>query len=174
MKTTLELVNRMQAEGIIEKYAIGGAIGATFYLEPSATVDIDIFVVLRTSSSSLLLSLTPIYDYLRRTGCTTEGEHIRIGDWPVQFLPANSPLEEEALAQAVSTEVDGVPTRVMTAEHLVAIALRTGRSKDHGRILQFLEQGLVNTDQLESILQAHGLESKWQNFRRRFLGNANE
>ena len=38
MKATLETINRMQAEGVIGNYAIGGAVGATFYLEPSATV----------------------------------------------------------------------------------------------------------------------------------------
>ncbi len=32
----------------------------------------------------------------------------------------------------------------MSAEHLVAIALRTGRPKDHNRILQFVEQDAVN------------------------------
>ena len=31
----------MRTDGVIGKYAIGGAVGATFYLEPSATLDID-------------------------------------------------------------------------------------------------------------------------------------
>jgi len=44
MKATLEVINRMQVEGVIGEYAIGGAVGATFYLEPFATLDIDIFV----------------------------------------------------------------------------------------------------------------------------------
>ena len=44
MKATLEVINRMQADGVIGQYAIGGAVGATFYLEPVATLDIDIFV----------------------------------------------------------------------------------------------------------------------------------
>ncbi|MFY9268862.1 MAG: hypothetical protein WAO55_03835 [Candidatus Manganitrophaceae bacterium] len=39
----------MQADGVIGKYAIGSAVGATFYLEPSATLDIDIFVSLQKS-----------------------------------------------------------------------------------------------------------------------------
>ena len=30
----------MQADGVIGKYAIGGAVGATFYLEPAATLDL--------------------------------------------------------------------------------------------------------------------------------------
>jgi hypothetical protein len=41
MKATLEVINRMRTDGVIGKYAIGGAVGATFYLEPSATRDID-------------------------------------------------------------------------------------------------------------------------------------
>lgn len=45
MKATLEMINGMQTEGVIGKYAIAGAVGATFYLEPSATADIDIFVM---------------------------------------------------------------------------------------------------------------------------------
>jgi hypothetical protein len=42
VKATLEAINQMQADGIIGEYAIGGAVGATFYLAPAATVDLDI------------------------------------------------------------------------------------------------------------------------------------
>lgn len=52
MKESLELINRMLADGVIDRYAIGGAVGATFYLEPAATLDIDIFVVLPSIWSS--------------------------------------------------------------------------------------------------------------------------
>ena len=62
VKSTLELINQMQADGIIGKYAIGGAVGATMYLEPAATLDVDIFVVLPSVPGSLLLSLAPIYE----------------------------------------------------------------------------------------------------------------
>jgi hypothetical protein len=34
----------MEADGIIDRYAIGGAVGTTFYLEPVATLDVDVFV----------------------------------------------------------------------------------------------------------------------------------
>ena len=34
IKHTIAAINQMQADGIIERYAIGGAVGATFYLEP--------------------------------------------------------------------------------------------------------------------------------------------
>ena len=40
-KATLE-VNPMQADRVIGRYAIGGAVAATFYLEPAATLDLDL------------------------------------------------------------------------------------------------------------------------------------
>ncbi|MGB9086409.1 MAG: hypothetical protein WCC46_17400, partial [Terriglobales bacterium] len=149
MKATLEAINQMQTDGVIGKYAIGGAVGATFYLQPAATLDVDIFVTLPTSPGGLLLSLAPIYDYLKSRGGVVEDEYIVIGGWPVQFLPPSGELEREAVAESVSTEVEGVNTWVMTAEHLIAIALRTGRPKDHNRILQFIEQDAVDRGKLQ-------------------------
>jgi hypothetical protein len=35
-------INQMQADGVVDRYAIGGAVGATFYLEPVATLDVDV------------------------------------------------------------------------------------------------------------------------------------
>ena len=116
-----------------------------------------------------MLSLTPIYDYLMARGSTVDGPHIMVGSWPVQFLPPSDDLEREALAQAVTADVEGVRTWIMTAEHLAAIALRTGRSKDHARILQFLEQDALDHDKLKVILNHHGLTLKWEDFKRRYM-----
>ena len=169
MKSTLEVINRMQADGVIGKYAIGGAVGATFYLEPSATLDIDIFVTFPTPRGSSLLTIAPIYNYLASRGYKTEKEYIVIDGWPVQFLPPNNALDEEALEQAIETEVERVRTRVMTAEHLAAIALKTGRAKDFARILQFIESGVLDADKLDPILSRHGLLAKWEHFGHKFL-----
>ena len=43
----LSLINQLEKDGVIARYAIGGAVGATFYLEPIATLDVDIFVIFR-------------------------------------------------------------------------------------------------------------------------------
>jgi hypothetical protein len=169
MKATLEVINRMQADGIIGKYAIGGAVGATFYLEPAATLDVDVFVSLPKSDSGALLTLAPLYDYLTQRGYKTDGEYVVIEGWPVQFLPPSDALGEEALAQAVETEVEGVRTWVMTAEHLVAVALQTGRAKDFSRILQFVECGVLDAGKFDLILTRHGLLAKWEQFGNRFL-----
>ncbi len=34
IQAVLKAINQMQADGVIHRYAIGGAVGATFYLEP--------------------------------------------------------------------------------------------------------------------------------------------
>jgi hypothetical protein len=169
MKATLQVVNQMQADGVISQYAIGGAIGATFYLEPTSTFDIDIFVSFQNVRGSSLVSLEPIYSYLKARGCKSEKEHVVIEGWPVQFLPPGDALDEEALAKAVQTDVDGIPTRVMTAEHLVAIALKIGRPKDRIRIAQFIESGILNQTRLTQILNRHGLLVKWEQFRHKYI-----
>jgi hypothetical protein len=85
-------INRMQADGVIERYAIGGAVGATFYLEPVATLDVDIFISFKDQAGSLLVSPEPVFSYLKARGCTMQGEYIVLAGWPVQFClpPARS------------------------------------------------------------------------------------
>ena len=57
MRRTLELLNELEKQGVSSRYAIGGAMGATFYTEPVLTFDLDIFVVLpRTPGGLLTLS----------------------------------------------------------------------------------------------------------------------
>jgi hypothetical protein len=171
MKATLEVINQMQADGVIGSYATGGAVDATFYLEPVATLDIYIFVSFQKAGS--LLTVSPIYNYLTARGHRAEKEYIIIGNWPVQFLPPANALVEEVLAQAVATQIENVPTRVMTAEHLTAIALQTGRAKDFSRILQFVESGTLDVNKLDQILARHGLLAKWEEFGHKFLkGNS--
>jgi len=172
IKEAIVAVSQMQADGVIDRYAIGGAVGATFYLEPVATLDVDIFVDLHSEPRSLLVSPRPIFDYLKARGGTIEGEHIVIGGWPVQFLPPTGPLVEEALSLAVEIDVEGIRARVFTSEHLAAIALQTGRAKDKARLLQFIEAGALNTERFQSILARYGLVDAWLKFERQFLSDA--
>ena len=165
----LAMLNRIVADNVIERYAIGGAVGATFYLEPVATLDVDIFVTFRAKSGQSLLSLQPLYDYLTAHGCSIKGEYVIIAGWPVQFLPPTGPLVEEALAKAVTVDVEGTPTHVFTAEHLAAIALQTGRAKDKARLLQFIEANSLDVHRLQAILARHCLVDRWRQFKRQFL-----
>jgi hypothetical protein len=159
----------MQRDGVIGRYAIGGAVGATLYLEPTATLDIDIFVSLESPPGATLPTLSPIYDYLTVRGHKIEKEYLWIEGWPVQFLPPGDALEEEALQQAVDVEIEGTRTWVITAEHLAAIALKTGRAKDFARLLQFVEAGALDASKLDAILKRYGLLGKWNQFGVKFL-----
>ena len=169
IQEVIRTINQMQADGVIGRYAIGGAVGATFYLEPVSTLDLDIFVAFRSEPGSLLISPQPIFDYLKARGGTVEGEYIVLAGWPVQFLPAGTPLVEEALAQAVEKDVAGTLARVFSAEHLAAIALQTGRAKDKARLLHFVEAGALDLGRFRSILTQHGLDEAWQKFEIQFL-----
>ena len=169
IRDVIAVMNQMHADGVIDGYAIGGAVAATFYLEPVATVDVDIFVMFRGARSSTLINPQPVFDHLKAQGFRMEGEYVMIAGWPVQLLAPAGPLGDEALAQAFTREVAGVPARVLTAEHLAAIALQTGRGKDKARLLQFIEAGALDPTVFEGIVERHGLDSQWQLFRRNFL-----
>lgn len=147
-------------------------MGATFYLEPMAALDVDIFVVFKPQPAQRLLSLQPIYDYLSGRGGVIEGEYVLIAGWPVQFFPPTSPLVKEAMAEAVAVNIDGLPARVFTAEHLAAVALQTGRAKDKARLLQFVESGAIDAERFKAILVRHDLDERWKEFQRTFLEEA--
>ena len=171
IKETIAAINRMQADGVIERYAIGGAVGATFYLEPVDTMDVDVFVSFKPTAGELLVSPQPLFDYLLARGGTMQGEYIVVAGWPVQFLPASNPLLEEALAEAIEKDVAGMSARVFTAEHLAAIALQTGRAKDKARLLQFVEAGALDAARFQAIVARHGLSSAWGKFVQQFLSD---
>lgn len=167
MEKTLKIINRLEADGVIERYAIGGAVAAIFYTEPFQTFDLDIFFATDISQSNLL-SLSSIYDHLAALGYEAEGESVLIEGWPVQFLPAFNALTAEAVDQAVEIKFKRTPTRVMRAEHLAAIMLQTGRAKDHARLVQLLEQHALDMELLKDIISRHGLMEKWHEFSQQF------
>lgn len=167
MEKTLKVINRLEADGVIGRYAIGGAVAAIFYTEPFQTYDLDIFFAADIPRRDLL-SLSPIYDYLAALGYEAEGESVEIEGWPVQFLPAFNPLIAEAIGQAIEIKFKRTPTRVMRAEHLAAIMLRAGRAKDYARLAQLLEEDALNVESFKDIISRHGLTEKWHEFQQRF------
>jgi len=167
MKETIKIINQMVKDGVIQEYAIGGAIAAIYYLEPFDTADLDIFVQVNATASDLMI-LAPIYEYLTEQGYEVKGEFIYIEGIPVQFLPVFNPLTEEAVEKAQTIKYARVTTRIMRPEHLVAIMLDTGRPKDYLRISMFLEQGALKMRSLNAVLKQHGLMKKWKDNEYRF------
>jgi hypothetical protein len=160
IERTLAVINEMLDEGVIESYALGGAVAAIFYVEPFDTQDVDIFVQIGHQKSDLM-TLSPIYNYLLRRGYQAKAEHVYIEGFPVQFLPTFNELTEEAVRQAQEVYLKYVTTRIMKPEHLVAIMLDTGRTKDYLRISMFLQADAVDRQRLRDVLQKHGLSQKW-------------
>jgi hypothetical protein len=165
IKDTYTVINRMQADGVIARYAVGGAIGATFYLEPAQTYDVDVFVILRPKAGQLLVNLEDIHSYLETLGCQVDRQgYSVIGGYPVQFLPADSPLLAEALERSMEHDYEGVPVQVFAAEYLAAIALSVNRGKDKIRLQQFRESEDFPVREFFEIIERHGLGDRWQRF----------
>ena len=168
IKQTLDVVNELEREGIIARYAIGDAVAAYNYVEPAVTEDLDILVSFETKPSGLV-TLDPILEFLRKCGYTDfSKEGILIEGWPVQFLPVADDLDREALSQAkpiaVRTNGGRVKARVLKPEHLVALALRVGRPKEFSRIAQFLGEKAVELTKLRAVLERHKLLPAWRKF----------
>lgn len=152
-----EVINQMVTDGVIERYAIGGATAAFFYLEPDMTFDVDIFCVLRGVEEDALNMLGPIYEYLKARGYKPEAEAVNIAGIPIQFLPVFNELNEDAVEYARVFDYSGVQVRVMSPEYLVAIMLQTGRTKDYVRVARFIEAGAFDPAVLNQLVDRHGL-----------------
>jgi len=171
VQAALKALNCLVNNGVIENYAIGGAIGASFYLPAMQTEDIDVFVFLPASSGPLV-TLTPVYEALKAQGGEVDREHVRFGNWPVQILTDANALIAEAIGEAVDTDYDGIPTRVFTPEHLCAIALQTGRAKDYARVILFLEENEVDVGVLSTLAARFGLSDRLKRTLERTKGEA--
>lgn len=152
------------AEGVLESYAVGGAVAATYFLEPISTQDVDVFVRLPAEPGKAVLDPTPIFAFLSHRGYGMEGEYAMIEGWPVQFLAPPGALGEEALERAETVEAGGVRVRILGAEHLAAIALSTGRAKDKARLLMFLEHPGFDRQEFEEIIERNRLGDVWAKF----------
>lgn len=164
LEKIIERLNDLQRRDVIGQHAIGGAFAFIFYAEPMTTRDLDVFAELPTSGG--LIVLDKLYEELHRLGYESEGDAVLIEGFPVQFLPAPTPLVHEALTEARTVEVGKQKTRVFSAEHAVAVALQTNRATDRLKIEHLLESGREPLDEarLEGILKAHGLEDRWKKF----------
>jgi hypothetical protein len=150
----LRAANELVSAGLIEDYALGGALAAIYYTEPFATYDADIIFI--SSDKTLSAGVPAIYWHLQSKGWHVEREHLIIKDFPVQFLAASG-LTEEAVRKAKRIEYDGVPAKVFSPEYIIAIAASVGRHKDLARIEQLMAQAKVDRALLDDILRRHNL-----------------
>jgi len=150
----LRAANELVSAGLIEDYALGGALAAIYYVEPFTTYDADIFFVAKDKTFSA--GIPAIYAYLQSKGWRVEREHLLVNDFPVQFLAASG-LTEEAVRHANRIEYENVPTKVLRPEYIIAIAASVGRHKDLARIEQMLEQAEIERTLLDDMLARYNL-----------------
>lgn len=172
LRKTIEVIARLAKQGVVERYAITGAVAALNYIEPTLTEDLDVLVSIahfETRQSGLIL-LDPIEKALADLGYIERSSvGIMIEGWPVQFLPVASELDEEALNRAIEldiglTDEPSVKARCLRAEHIVATAVKVGRLKDLARVQAFLQQDAVNLAALKDVLERHRLMGAWLSF----------
>jgi hypothetical protein len=150
----LRAANELVSAGLIEDYALGGALAAIYYVEPFTTYDADIFFVAK--DKTLSAGIPAIYSHLQSKGWRVEREHLLVNGFPVQFLAASG-LTEEAVRDARQIEYEGVPAKVFRPEYIIAIAASVGRHKDLARIDQMFEQAEIEKTLLDDILARYNL-----------------
>lgn len=168
MEEVIQILNRMVADSVIDKYAIGGGIAAVYYLEPYETDDIDVFLFPMIVGQHDLVSLEPVYSYLQAQGYEAVKEGVMIEGWLVQFVPAFASIQEEAIAEARAVTYGNTQTFVFGPEHLAAELLRSGRRKDHLRVIALIEAGKVDMPTFRGIVTRHELADRWKEFATKF------
>jgi hypothetical protein len=145
----IQVLNQAKREGIFRDYAIMGGYAVNYYVEPTFTVDIDTVVLVDTDAD-----YHKIFSYFTRQGNKMVNLYIVIDAIQVQFFPSTiSPLYKAAVINATTIPFKDVTTRIVTAEHLVALLLVSYRPKDKIRIMQLIK--VVNEDSLWGIVRQY-------------------
>ena len=147
LRDVLISLNDIKTAGIIQDYAIGGGYAVMFYGVEMTTYDLDVLVVLANEEDYHRL-----YEYFRTKETKIENVYIFIEEMPVQFLPNYiSPLFNSAIEEANIVEVDGVSSKFVTVEYLIALLLTSFRPKDKIRIDSLIKN--ADKDLLLGIIQ---------------------
>lgn len=166
MRELIELIDEMLKAQLLRTYAVFGALAQMRYTEAVVTMDADILIGVEDDSIAVL---SPIYAFCKDRGYFPEGEAIRVGAWPVQFIPAFDDLSTDAMEYAEQADVDGLRARVVRADYLAVMALKVGRAKDRLRILALLESAAVKTEEIANLANQYKLTDKWVKFQEQFL-----
>ena len=166
LEAALRLANGAVEKGLIGGYAVAGAFAFIYYGEPFETKDLDLLMSLSLTQGGLV-DVAPVYRHFVEGGAVAEGQFLRLSRILVDIVPAADALDEEALREAVEARVGGQTARILTAEHAVAIAVRTGRPRDHMKIARLLASApeCVDHRKLEDVLARHGLVEAWRRLR---------
>jgi hypothetical protein len=169
MEKAIKIINEMHAAGLFSRYAIGGGIAALFYIDPVTTFDLDVFIILPETSTTLV-SLSPLYLWLEKRGYKPRKEQVVIEGISVQFIPVYNDLIMEAVLESVRKRYGATPTFVVSPEYLAAIMVQTSRRKDRERLARLLDESEFSRKKLDALLVKHRLEAVFKDFIRRYYG----
>lgn len=170
MEKVIHIIDRAREDGLFSAYAVGGGIAALFYIEPVATFDLDVFIIIPSETTSSLVSLSPIYSWLEKHGYKPLKEQVIIEGIAVQFIPVFNDLVKDAVLNALDKKYGDTIVKVISPEYLVAIMVQTNRPKDKDRILKFLQQAGLDSCLLDSILQKYSLAPVFEKLKKDYYG----
>lgn len=163
MDKALDVINRLERSGVMKRYAIGGQAAVYFHTESMLlTYDLDVFVMPLAGHGSPALTVSPLYDHLKRKGYRARHQHVLIQGVPTQFIPAYNALVEEAVTRAMARTCGNVRTRILRAEHLLAIMLQMGRPRASIPMRLLLKEGAINRDDMADLVNRYALRREWQ------------
>lgn len=169
MKRTIQILNDLVKNKIVNEYAIAGGMAHFYYIEPSVTYDLDLIVNLSVKGNPLA-PLSDLYKWADENNFQTENEHIVIGGIPVQFLLAYNELVNEALLNRNEITLFDESTFILSAEYLMAIMLQTGRATDYERLIRFFDEADYDDNKLMNIIEKFGLLDNYNSFKKRING----
>jgi hypothetical protein len=149
----LRVLNSMKAEGVIEEYAVAGAMALVFWTEPVPTWDLDLLVLFPAAAGSPV-GLDRIDRWASDHGYPVHEAHVIVEGVPTQFVASPGRLGDEAVQTAATLDYEGVATRVVRPEHLLALYLqpepRTAKRRERAAML--LEWPGLDRKRLDAIL----------------------
>lgn len=163
MKKVIKVLKELVSHGIIEKYAIGGAVGVIFYTETLNTKDVDVFVAPEMTKSGII-HIGSIYEYLKKAGYSMEGQYFIIDGIPVDFIATYNELTVEALDNGIDKLYGKIKVKVLRPEYLLAIALQTVRIQDYKKVDLLKKEVKLDKYLLKDILKRHNLYNKWRKY----------
>jgi len=139
----------------VTDFALTGGVAVGVWASPRQTRDVDVCGVLPLEEVDRLLAL---HDGLRSgPGELPDLVRFRVQDWDVDLFVAKAPYDRQCLDRAVDVTIDGVATRIVTAEDLLVHKMMKLRT-DRRRLLQDLAD-------VRAVLQARGAKIDWSYLR---------
>ncbi len=140
-------LNALKRRRIIRDYAVIGAVAATAYMEPLATEDLDVIILVDTDEEYLR-----VFNTIAENAEGQEGMHYVLGGVPVQIFPSTTmPLYRDTVETAAQVRIGGLRVNFASIEHLILLYLQAFREKDQLRV-RILNR-MADSAQLNALLQ---------------------